>query len=768
MDTNQTNGSDHNGTPGIPGMTPPPDDGVERMALHEYTERAYLDYSMYVIGERALPHVGDGLKPVQRRIVYAMSELNLSATAKFMKSARTIGDVLGKYHPHGESACYEAMVLMAQPFTYRYPLVDGQGNWGAPDDPKSFAAMRYTEARLSAYAELLLAEAAQGTVDFVPNFDGVLEEPKLLPARLPMVLLNGCAGIAVGMATDIPPHNLREVANACIHLLDNPSASTAELMAHLPGPDFPADCTIVTPAEEILDAYASGRGTLRARAHYVRENGSGGGVADIVVTGLPHQVSPSKVLEQIAAQMQARKLPMLVDIRDESDHENPTRLVLTPRSNRVDVERLMSHLFATTDLQRSYRLNFNVIGLDRRPRVFGLAELLAEWLRFRIATVRRRLEYRLERIRRRLHLVDGLLTAYLHLDDVIRIVRDENKPKAALMAAYGLSDEQASAILDLRLRQLARLEEQKLNAERRELQGEAAEIEEVLASESRTKALVKEEIAADAEKHGDPRRARIAVADEAKAFAESDLLSSEPITVILSAKGWARAAKGHDVDPAELSYRTGDALQAAARGRTSDACVFLDSSGRAYLVAPHTLPSARGQGEPLTGRLKVPEGARFIGVAVGDPGLRLVLASDAGYGFATTLGDMLSKNRAGKAVLNVASASALPPQPLGADAAHLAVATSGGRLLVLPLPQVPVLGRGKGQKLIGIPAKAFDEGERLVAAQGLAPTEKLTVYAGARHATLRPKDLENYLGNRAQRGLLLPRGFRRVTGLGRA
>ena len=767
MDTNQTNGSDHNGTPGIPGMTPLPDDGVERMALHEYTERAYLDYSMYVIGERALPHVGDGLKPVQRRIVYAMSELNLSATAKFMKSARTIGDVLGKYHPHGESACYEAMVLMAQPFTYRYPLVDGQGNWGAPDDPKSFAAMRYTEARLSAYAELLLAEAAQGTVDFVPNFDGVLEEPKLLPARLPMVLLNGCAGIAVGMATDIPPHNLREVANACIHLLDNPSASTAELMAHLPGPDFPADCTIVTPAEEILDAYASGRGTLRARAHYMRENGSGG-VADIVVTGLPHQVSPSKVLEQIAAQMQARKLPMLVDIRDESDHENPTRLVLTPRSNRVDVERLMSHLFATTDLQRSYRLNFNVIGLDRRPSVFGLAELLAEWLRFRIATVRRRLEYRLERIRRRLHLVDGLLTAYLHLDDVIRIVRDEDKPKAALMAAYGLSDEQASAILDLRLRQLARLEEQKLNAERRELQGEAAEIEEVLASDARTKALVKEEIAADAEKHGDPRRARIAVAEEAKAFAESDLLSSEPITVILSAKGWARAAKGHDVDPAELSYRTGDALQAAARGRTSDACVFLDSSGRAYLVAPHTLPSARGQGEPLTGRLKVPEGARFIGVAVGDPGLRLLLASDAGYGFATTLGDMLSKNRAGKAVLNVAGASVLPPQPLGADAAHLAVATSNGRLLVFPLPQVPVLGRGKGQKLIGIPPKAFDEGERLVAAQGLAPTEKLTVYAGARHATLRPKDLENYLGNRAQRGLLLPRGFRRVTGLGRA
>ena len=762
MDGNETNGT----SAALPPA--PPDDGVERMALHEYTERAYLDYSMYVIGERALPHVGDGLKPVQRRIVYAMSELNLSATAKFMKSARTIGDVLGKYHPHGDSACYEAMVLMAQPFSYRYPLVEGQGNWGAPDDPKSFAAMRYTEARLSVHAELLLGEAAQGTVDFVPNFDGVLEEPQLLPARLPMVLLNGCTGIAVGMATDIPPHNLREVANACIHLLDNPSASTEDLMAHLRGPDFPADCTVVTPKAEILAAYATGRGSLRARAQYVRENGNGG-TADIVVTGLPYQVSPSKVLEQIAAQMQARKLPMLVDIRDESDHENPTRLVLTPRSNRVDVERLMSHLFATTDLQRSYRVNFNVIGLDRRPKVFGLAGLLGEWLRFRIATVRRRIEHRLQHIRRRLHLVDGLLVAHRHLDEVIRIVREEDAPKAALMARFELSDEQASAILELRLRQLARLEEEKLDAEKRDLSAEAEDLEKVLASNARMKTLVKREIRADAEKYGDPRRSRMDHAEEAKAFTEADLLSTEPITVILSEKGWARAAKGHDINPAELSYRTGDAFLVSARGRTSDACAFLDSSGRAYLVPAHTLPSARGQGEPLSGRLKVPEGVRFVGMALGEPTQRLLLASDAGYGFRATLGDMLSKNRAGKALLSVSTASAaLPPVRVAAEATYLAVATNKGRLLVFPLEQVPVLVRGKGQKLIGIPPKAFNEGERMVAMQSLAENDKLIVHAGARYTTLRFKDVAHYLGNRAQRGHLLPRGFQRVTGLDRS
>ena len=744
METARSNGS-------------PPDDGIERLPLHEYTEKAYLDYSMYVIGERALPHIGDGLKPVQRRIVYAMSELNLGATAKFAKSARTVGDVLGKFHPHGDSACYEAMVLMAQPFSYRYPLIEGQGNWGAPDDPKSFAAMRYTESRLSVHAELLLAEVKQGTVDFAPNFDGVLSEPELLPARLPMVLLNGSTGIAVGMATDIPPHNLREVANACKLLLDSPGASVDDVLTAIRGPDFPTDCTIVTSEEDIRDAYAVGRGSIRARGRYLRENG------DIVVTGLPYQVSPSRLLEQIAAQMQARKLPMLVDIRDESDHENPTRLVLTPRSNRVDVERLMSHLFATTDLERSYRLNFNVIGRDRRPKVLGIKALLAEWLKFRIDTVRRRIEFRLQNIRRRLHLVDGLLIAYLNLDAVIRIVRDEDSPKQKLMEAFGLSDEQATAILDLRLRQLARLEENKLAEEKRQLVEEAEGLEAILASKARMKTLVKREIDADAERYGDPRRTRIAAEAEAEAFREEDLLASEPVTVILSEKGWARAAKGHDINPEELSYRSGDAYLAAARGRTNEACVFLDSSGRAYWITPHTLPSARGQGEPLTGRLKAPDGVRFVGVALGEPSTRVLLASSAGYGFATTLAETLTKNRAGKAVLNVsADAEALMPLAFADSATHLAIATNLGRLLVFPLSEVPVLGRGKGQKLINIPAKAFDEGERATAIAALGPQQRLLVVAGARHTTLRFRDLDSYLGSRAQRGRLLPRGFQKV------
>ena len=735
----------------------PADDGIERLPLHEYTEKAYLDYSMYVIGERALPHVGDGLKPVQRRIVYAMSELNLSANAKFAKSARTVGDVLGKFHPHGDSACYEAMVLMAQPFSFRYPLIDGQGNWGAPDDPKSYAAMRYTESRLSIYAELLLEEVKQGTVDFAPNFDGVLDEPELLPARLPMVLLNGCTGIAVGMATDIPPHNLREVANACIHLLDAPTASTADLMAHIGAPDFPTNCIVTTPAEEILAAYETGRGSVRARARYGRENG------DVIVTGLPYQVSPSKVLEQIAAQMQARKLPMLVDIRDESDHENPTRLVLTPRSNRVDVERLMSHLFATTDLERSYRLNLNVIGLDRLPKVLGLKDLLAEWLRFRTDTVRLRIEFRLERIRRRLHLVDGLMIAYLNLDEVIRIVREEEAPKQKLMESFGLSDEQATAILDLRLRQLARLEEAKLAAEKRELEAEAAGLEKILASKARMKTLIKREIKADAERYGDQRRSVVASAEDAQAFTEADLLSVDPITVILSTKGWVRTAKGHDLNPAELSYRTGDTFASAARGRSNDSCVFLDSCGRAYTVAPHTLPSARSQGEPLTGRLRTPDGSRFIGVVLGKPDVRLLLVSTTGYGFVTTLGDTLSKNRAGKAVLNVsAGVDALAPIVLADDASYVAVATTSGRLLVFALEDVPVLTRGKGQKLIHIPPTALRDEERVVSVAAFGEKSKLVVHAGARHTTLRFRDLPNYLGSRAQRGRLLPRGFQKV------
>ena len=743
------------------------DDGAERLPLHEYTEKAYLEYAMYVIGDRALPHIGDGLKPVQRRIVYAMSELGLSATAKFAKSARTVGDVLGKFHPHGDSACYEAMVLMAQPFSFRYPLIEGQGNWGAPDDPKSFAAMRYTEARLSVFAELLLGEVGLGTVDFAPNFDAVLEEPVLLPARLPMVLLNGSTGIAVGMATDIPPHNLREVAAACVHLLDEPSATVQDLMRHLPGPDFPADSIVTTPAQEIAAAYATGRGTIRARARYMREKPVAGAPADIVITGLPYQVSPSKVLEQIAAQMQARRLPMLTDIRDESDHENPTRLVLTPRSSRVDADRLMSHLFATTDLERSFRVNLNVIGSDRRPHVLGLKDLLAQWLKFRTDTVRRRIEFRLERIRRRLHIVDGLLVAYLNLDEVIRIIREEDAPKQKLMAAFELSDEQATAILDLRLRQLAKLEQQKLDDEKRALSEEADGLEVTLASKMRMRTVVKREIVADAEKYGDARRTEIAEVPEARAFTERDLLSTEPVTVILSGKGWVRAAKGHDIDAADLSYRTGDAFAASARGKSSDACVFLDSTGRAYLVPPHTLPSARGQGEPLTGRLKTPDGARFVGLVLGEPDVRVLLATSAGYGFVASVGDMVSKNRAGKSVLNVSKdATALPPI-LIAQGTTVAAATNAGRLLVLPLEVVPVLARGKGQKLIGIPPTAFKEsGERVVAVAVIGERDKLVVHAGARYTTLRLKDIGNYVGQRAQRGRLLPRGFQKVDGLG--
>ena len=746
------------------GFSVPPGNGADRLPLHEYTARAYLDYAMYVIGDRALPHIGDGLKPVQRRIVYAMSELGLDASAKFVKAARTVGDVLGKFHPHGDAACYEAMVLMAQPFSYRYPLVDGQGNWGAPDDPKSFAAMRYTEARLGRASELLLGEIGLGTVDRIPNFDGSLDEPALLPARLPMVLLNGSTGIAVGMATDIPPHNLREVAAATMRLLEDPAATTTDLAALLPGPDFPCDCIVTTPRREIAETYATGRGTIRARARYVREKVAGS--ADIVITALPYQASPAKVLEQIAAQMQARKLPMLTDIRDESDHESPTRLVLSLRSNRVDGERLMSHLFATTDLERTYRVNFNAIGLDRRPRVFSLKELLAEWLEFRTATVRRRLEHRLERIRRRLHVVDGLLVAYLNLDEVIRIIREDDAPKLALMARFELSDEQATAILDLRLRQLARLEEAKLNEEKQALMAEADSLEATLKSKARLTALMKEEIEADAEKYGDDRRTELDEdAPAAVAFSERDLVGSEPVTVILSQKGWVRAAKGHDIEATELSYRSGDAFLAAGRGKLSDTCVFFDSTGRAYSVPPHTLPSARGQGEPLTGRLKTPEGARFVGMVLAEGDVAVLLASAAGYGFVAKLSDLVAKGRAGKAVLNVSGgAHALPP--VTAEGAKLvAVATNAGRLLAMPLDEVPVLARGKGQKLIGIPPEQRRADEQVLAVAALGERDKLVVHAGARHTTLRLKDIENYLGRRAQRGRLLPRGFQKVDGL---
>ena len=734
---------------------------IERIPLREFTEKAYLEYSMYVINDRALPHVGDGLKPVQRRIIYAMSQLGLNAQAKYTKSARTIGDVLGKFHPHGDSACYEAMVLMAQRFSFRYPLVDGQGNWGAPDDPKSFAAMRYTEARLAAIAELLLAEVAQGTVDFKPNFDGSLEEPEVLPARVPFVLLNGGSGIAVGMATDIPPHNLNEIVSACIHLLDAPKATTQDLMTHVRAPDYPTDALIVTPAQEMLRVYEEGRGSIKARAVFTCENG------EIIITALPHQVSPAKVLEQIAAQMQAKKLPMLVDLRDESDHENPTRLVLVPRSNRVDGERLMSHLFATTDLERSYRVNMNVIGLDSRPQVKNLREILREWLEFRRQTVARRIGYRLERIEQRLHVLAGLLVAYLNLDEVIRIVREDDHPRDALMSAFKLSEIQANAILDLRLRHLARLEEQKITAERDALEGEKLDLEKILKSKARMKTLLKRELIEDAEKFGDERRSPLGDVEEATAYAEEDLVSNDPVTVVLSTKGWVRSARGHEAEPRELNYRSGDEYLSAARGRSNDPLVFIDSGGRAYSVAAHTLPSARSQGEPLTGRLNSPEGARFVGVAMGPGTSRLVLASNAGYGFVTTLATLLTKNRAGKAALSVPKGGvALPPASVGDGDEPLVVAvTSQGRMLAFPLADVPELSRGKGNKLINVPSAAFKSGEETVVGVAVIyESDRLLVVAGQRHLSLKRKDLEHYIGERARRGSKLPRGFQKVDG----
>lgn len=730
-------------------------DDIEQIPLRVYSEKAYLDYAMYVIHDRALPHVADGLKPVQRRIVYAMSELSLNATAKPMKSARTIGDVLGKFHPHGDSACYEAMVLMAQNFSFRYPLVDGQGNWGAPDDPKSFAAMRYTEARLSPFADLLLSELGQGTVDVSPNFDATLTEPVVLPARVPTVLLNGGTGIAVGMATDIPPHNLREVVSACIRLLSEPKATTKALMEHVQCPDFPTEAEIITPQDEILKAYEAGRGSIRARAVYQVEGD------DIIVTALPHQVSPARVLEQIAGQMQARKLPTVVDLRDESDHENPTRLVIVRRSNRVNVERLMSHLYATTDLERSYRMNFNVIALDGRPRVMGLRELLLEWLHFRKETVRRRLRYRLERIDQRLHLLEGLLVAYVNLDEVIRIVRSEEHPRQFLMKKFKLSEVQASAILDLRLRQLARLEQERLEQEREELGGEKSDIERTLKSSRRLRTMIEGELIGDAEAFGDERRSVLAEGAEAQAYTEEELVGSEPVTIVLSQKGWVRAARGHDVESRELGFRSGDGYLASVRGRTNQAVIFLDSTGRAYTVAAHTLPSARGQGEPLSGRLNPPSGAEFAGILMGAPDAEVLLASSAGYGFVARLEALVSKNRSGKTVLTVpAGFTVVAPHPIKTVSQDLLVAvTSAGRMLVFALQELPRLSRGKGNKIVQLPK---DGSEHLLAAMPLAQADLLVIHAGQRYLKLRIGDLDNYRGERGRRGRKLPRGFQRV------
>jgi len=734
-------------------------EGVEQQPLKDYTEKAYLDYSMYVILDRALPQIGDGLKPVQRRIIYAMSELGLSAGQKPKKSARTVGDVIGKFHPHGDSACYEAMVLMAQDFSYRYPIVDGQGNWGSTDDPKSFAAMRYTESRLAPYAKSMLAELGQGTVDWVPNFDGTMNEPVVLPARLPNLLLNGTTGIAVGLSTDVPPHNLNEVASALIHLIDTPKATVAALMKHVKGPDYPTGGELVSPRADIKQIYATGSGTLRLRASYKLEDG------DIVINSLPHQISGAKVLEQIATQMRNKKLPQVEDLRDESDHEEPTRLVITPRSNRVNKKELMSHLFSTTSLERTCRVNMNIIGLDGRPQAFNLVQLLSEWLKFRKETVKRRLKHRLQIVVDRLHILDGLLIAYLNIDEVIKIIRTQDEPKPVLMKKFKLSDIQAEAILNLRLRNLARLEEMKIKGEQDELNEEREVLEKTLKSAARLKKLIKNEILEDAEAYGDDRRTAIVERDAAQALDETQLVSSEPVTVILSQRGFARAAKGHEVDALALSYKSGDGYLAAARGRSNQLAMFIDSTGRVYSVIAGTLPTARGQGEPLSSRFKPPDGAEFCGAMIGESDDKYLLASDAGYGFVAKLEDLVTRNKAGKAILRVPQGGrAVVPAPVPGDVECLIAAVSSiGRLLMFEMDELPELAKGKGNKLLNIPGKKYQSGEeKLVAAAVVPENGDLQVYSGSRMMTIKWDDSDPYYGERALRGGLLPRGWRSV------
>lgn len=730
-------------------------EGIEQMPLRTFTERAYLNYSMYVIMDRALPFIGDGLKPVQRRIVYAMSELGLNATAKYKKSARTVGDVLGKFHPHGDSACYEAMVLMAQPFSYRYPLVDGQGNWGAPDDPKSFAAMRYTESRLSKISEILLSELGQGTVDYQPNFDGTLAEPQYLPARLPHILLNGTTGIAVGMATDIPPHNINEIADAAVMLLDNPKAGLDDVLEIVQGPDFPTEAEIISPKSEIRKIYEQGRGSIKMRATWKKEDG------EIIISALPHQSSPSKVIAQIAEQMTAKKLPMLEDIRDEADHENPIRIVLVPRSNRVDTDALMAHLFATTDLEKSYRVNMNMIGLDHKPAVKGLLEILNEWLTFRRTTVTRRLQYRLDKVLSRLHILEGLMIAFLNIDEVIEIIRHEDDPKAELMARFNLSDEQADAILNLRLRHLAKLEENQLKAEQDELEKERLNLEAILCSERRLNTLIKKEIQEDTKKYASPRMSQLVEREEAKMISESDMTPAEPVTVILSEMGWVRCAKGHDIDPKSLSYKAGDNYRAHACGKSNQAVVFIDSTGRSYALDPLSLPSARSQGEPLTGKLNLPAGATIEYVVTASEQQELLMASDAGYGFICKFEDLIARNKAGKALISLPeNAKVMEPKTLANATALVVAMTSTGRMLIFPVKNLPALSKGKGNKIVTIPAaNAKERSELLVKLLLISDQASLEFHSGKRKIVLKPEDLQKFRAERGRKGSTLPRGL---------
>ena len=730
--------------------------GIEQQSVGEYSERAYLDYSMYVILDRALPFVGDGLKPVQRRIIYAMSELGLKSTAKFKKSARTVGDVLGKFHPHGDSACYEAMVLMAQPFSYRYPFIDGQGNWGAPDDPKSFAAMRYTESKLSPYADLLLSEINQGTVDWVDNFDGTIKEPKQLPAQVPNLLLNGTSGIAVGMATDMPPHNLIEVITACIQLLEKPSTDLESLLKILPAPDYPTNAYIVSSKEELYQMYETGNGSVKMRASYVKEDG------EIIIEALPYQTSGAKVIAQIATQMRNKKLPLVDDLRDESDHENPTRIVIVPRSNRVDCDQLMLHLFATTDLEKNYRVNMNVIGLDGKPQVKPLIPLLKEWLQFRMQVVVNRLNSRLNKIIDRLHILDGLLIAYLNIDEVIAIIRSEEKPKPVLIKKFKISEIQAEAILELKLRHLAKLEEIKIKTEADELNKERKSIELLLSSEARLKTFIKKELRVILEEFGDQRRCQIVSdVDTAQAFNDEDMIPAENVTVVLSEKGWVKAAKGHDIDSSALNYKSGDSFLKDAKGRSNKMAIFLDSTGRSYTLLANSLPSARGQGEPLTGRLTPPIGAEFIDVVMGDDDQPIILSSDAGYGFISSLGNLQSKTKSGKHAITL-SKQAKTMRVTKVDDAEsdfLAVVTNRARLLIFPVSELPQLSKGKGNKLIQIKNEDFIEREEfLIGLCTIKNHQKLRVEYGngKKHKTYSFDDLVNFTSHRARKGLTIP------------
>lgn len=732
---------------------------IEQKPLIEFTEKAYLDYSMYVILDRALPHLADGLKPVQRRIIYSMSELGLAAHAKFKKSARTVGDVLGKFHPHGDTACYEAMVLMAQAFSYRYPFIDGQGNWGSPDDPKSFAAMRYTEAKLSAYAEVLLKELEQGTVDWQDNFDATLREPCLLPARLPNVLLNGATGIAVGMSADILPHNLTEVASACIHLLDHPDATLADLLYFIQGPDFPTAAHLITPKEQIYELYAKGYGSVKTRAVYHLEK------QVIIITAIPYQVSGSKIMEQIAQQMQQRKLPMIEDLRDESCHEHPTRLVIVCKNSRVDLNAVMSHLFATTDLEHSYRVNFNMIGLNGKPQVKNLLTLLHEWLFFRLTVVRKRFAFRLAKIMDRLHLLAGLLIAYLNLDEVIAVIREEDEPKKVLISRFDLSERQTEAILDLKLRQLAKLEEFKLRKESAELTLEKNDIEAILASDQRLRGVVKQELENCRQEFGDLRRSLWVSVDGSQALKEEDVLPNEAITVILSKNGWVRAAKGTDLDGRACVYKSGDEFKAQIFARSNQVIAFFDSEGKVYNLSGHALPSARGQGEPLTSKFNAAESASFQALVSGEADDILALVSDAGYGFLTTMAALYVKNRNGKAVMKISPLSKILPPILmqNQDEAWLAFVSAMGRLLLLPAASFPFLKRGKGIRLMGIASKDFLANLDCVkACEVLFPNDTLIIHSKKRHYRLSGDDLMAHQGKPGSRGKLLPRGLQFV------